>query len=431
MMKWLRRVMTVFVLSIAVLAGWFFFRRDHAEPLPVAMRTVDAAMLKDPVLIARGEYLAKAGDCSVCHTEQGGQPYAGGRSVATPFGDIPAPNITPDNDTGLGNWSFEDFWRVLHSGIGRDGALLYPAFSYTAFTKVHPDDALAIFAYLRSLPPIHQTSKPPNLRFPYGIRNTLIAWRLLYFHEGQYRPDTRQSAQWNRGAYLVQGLGHCNECHDTRNALGALSGRQSLSGGEIPAQNWYAPDLGSRQNGGLAGWSGKDIVDLLKTGQSAKGVALGPMAEVVTKSTQYLADDDLQAIAVYLQSLPERPMAVAPKEAFNSKALADQGEKIYAQQCASCHGQDGNGVDGIYPPLNGNVSVTEPVGMNATRVVLLGGFSPGTVANPRAYSMPPFAQQLSDADVAAVVSYVRQAWSNHAPVVQERDISKYRTTPVD
>lgn len=431
MMKWLRRLFVLLGLLVLVVALVLWLCRDLAEPLPAAMRSIGAVTLKDPALIARGEYLATAGDCRVCHTAPGGRPYAGGRSVATPFGDIPSPNITPDNATGIGQWRFEDFWRALHSGIGQDGRLLYPAFTYTAFTKVRADDALAIFAYLRSLPAVNQPSGRPNLRFPYSVRDVLIGWRLLYFHEGQYVADPGRSAQWNRGAYLVQGLGHCKECHDARNALGALSGHKPLSGGEMPAQNWYAPDLSTRQNGGLQGWSPADIVELLKTGQSRQGVAFGPMAEVVTESTQHLTDDDLQAIATYLQSLPARTAAAAPDEAFHDKTLLDQGEKIYAQQCASCHLQDGSGVAGIYPPLNGNASVTEPVGVNATRVVLLGGFSPGTAANPRPYSMPPFAQQLSDADVAAVVSYIRQAWSNHAPVVQERDVGKYRTTPVD
>jgi len=431
MMKWLRRLLVLLVLLIlaAMLVIWLC--RDLAEPLPAAMRSVGASTLKDPALIARGEYLATAGDCRVCHTASGGQPYAGGRSVVTPFGDIPSPNITPDNATGIGQWRFEDFWRALHSGISQDDKLLYPAFPYTAFTKVSANDALAIFAYLRSLPPVNQPSGRPNLRFPYSVRDVLIGWRLLYFREGQYAADPNQSAQWNRGAYLVQGLGHCNECHDARNSLGAVSGQPPLSGGEMPAQNWYAPDLSPQQNGGLQGWSRTDIVDLLKTGQSRHGAAFGPMAEIITESTQHLTDEDLQAIAVFLQSLPARAVAAAPDEAFHDKALLDQGEKIYAQQCASCHRQDGSGVAGIYPPLDRNASVTEPVGVNATRVVLLGGFSPGTAANPRPYSMPPFAQQLSDTEVSAVVSYIRQAWSNHAPVVQERDVSKYRTTPVD
>ena len=431
MMKWPRRLFFLLVLLVLVAALALWLCRDLAEPLPAAMRSIGASTLKDPGLIARGEYLATAGDCRVCHTVPGGQPYAGGRSVVTPFGDIASPNITPDNATGIGQWRFEDFWRALHSGIGRDGKLLYPAFSYTAFTKISADDALAIFAYLRSLPPVNQPSGRLNLRFPYSLRDVLIGWRLLYFREGQYAADPDQSAQWNRGAYLVQGLGHCNECHDARNALGAVADRSMLSGGEMPAQNWYAPDLSTRRNGGLQGWSRADIVDLLKTGQSRRGAAFGPMAEVVTESTQHLTDDDLQAIAVYLQSLPARAVAAAPDEAFHDKALFDQGEKIYAQQCASCHRQDGSGVAGIYPPLDRNASVTEPVGVNATRVVLLGGFSPGTAANPRPYSMPPFAQQLSDAEVSAVVSYIRQAWSNHASAVQERDVGKYRTTPVD
>lgn len=430
MKKWLRRVVLVVALLLVVLTGALLACAHHAEPLPPALQTVDIATLKDPALITRGAYLARAGDCGVCHTEQGGQAYAGGRAVVTPFGDVVAPNITPDNATGVGRWRFTDFWRALHSGMGRHGELLYPAFSYTAFTKVHPEDALAIFAYLRSLPPVSQPSLRPNIKFPYSVREILAGWRTLYFRQGQYQPDTRQSVAWNRGAYLVQGLGHCNECHDARNALGGFAGNPPLSGGEIRAQNWYAPDLSTRQNGGLQGWAGKDIVDLLKTGQSSKGVAFGPMAEVVSKSTQYLNDDDLQAIATYLQSLPSRAVD-APKQNIGNKALVDQGETIYAQQCNHCHRRDGNGVPGIYPPLNGSASVNDPRGMNTIRMVLLGGFAPGTAGNPRAYSMPPFAQQLSDAEVAAVTSYVRQAWTNHASAVLERDVSQYRATPVE
>ncbi|NMW26093.1 cytochrome c, partial [Rhodanobacter denitrificans] len=260
------------------------------------------ATLRDPTLIAKGEYLATVGDCAGCHTAQGGARYAGGRSLATPFGDIPVPNITPDRETGLGDWSFEDFWQALHSGKGRHGELLYPAFSYTSYTKVNHDDALAIFAYLQSLAPVHQPAVAPALAFPYSVRKSLAAWRTLYFREGEFKPDPAQSAEWNRGAYLVQGLGHCNECHAARDTLGGTPQDVHLTGGQIPMQNWYAPDLSTRKNGGLEGWGGQDIVDLLKTGQSAKGAAFGPMAAVVSGSTQHMSDADLRAIATYLQS---------------------------------------------------------------------------------------------------------------------------------
>jgi mono/diheme cytochrome c family protein len=399
--------------------------------LPREASRIDATTLKDPALIAKGEYLATVGDCVACHTAQGGARYAGGRVTATPFGDIPAPNLTPDAKTGLGDWSFEDFWQALHSGKGRHGELLYPAFSYTSYTKVSHDDALAIYAYLQSLAPVQQATGPLGLSFPYNVRSSLNAWRALYFKEGVYQPDATKSESWNRGAYLVQGLGHCNECHITRDALGGMRSDQSLSGGQIPVQNWYAPDLSTQANGGLEGWSEQDIVNLLKTGQSDKGTAFGPMAEVVARSTQHMHDSDLRAIATYLQSLPARAPVPAKELPFDTKTLVNQGTKVYAQQCADCHGKDGKGIAGVYPPLDGNSSVNEPTGINAIRVVLLGGFPPVTAGNPRPYSMPPFAQSLNDNDVASVVSYIRQAWSNKAPPVRADDVGKYRHTPVD
>ena len=430
-MKRLLRLLLLIVVLVALLLGCLFFGGAH-QPTSPAMSKVTTTTLRDPALIARGEYLATVGDCAGCHTAQGGAAFAGGRSLATPFGNIPVPNITPDRDTGLGNWSFEDFWQALHDGKGRHGEWLYPAFSYTSYTKVTQDDALAMFAYLQSLPSVHLPSTAPTLEFPYSVRDSLTAWRALYFKEGVFKPDPNQSTQWNRGAYLVQGLGHCNECHAARDSLGGTPQDMHLTGGHIPQQNWYAPDLSTRQNGGLQAWNEQDIVDLLKTGQSSKSTAFGPMADVVASSTQHMTDDDLRAVATYLGSLPARTLAPEEPSPFNAKALVQQGEKIYAQQhCADCHGKDGNGIAGIYPPLNGNSSVTEPSGLNATRAVLLGGFAPLTAANPRPYSMPPFAQQLNDADVAAVVSYIRGSWTNKAPVVLERDVSKYRQTPID
>ncbi|QEE25398.1 c-type cytochrome [Rhodanobacter glycinis] len=429
-MKWLRRLVILIVLLVAVLGGWLFLGGHSDESAPGATSQVSAATLKDPALIARGKYLTTVGDCVSCHTEQGGSDFAGGRILPTPFGNIPTPNITPDKATGLGDWRFEDFWRALHDGIGRHGEFLYPAFSYTSFTKVDRDDALAIFAYLQSLAPVYKPAKPLGLSFPYNVREGLAAWRALYFQEGVYQPDPTKSAAWNRGAYLVQGLGHCNECHAARSAFGGTHALP-LSGGRIPVQDWYAPDLSSRAHGGLQGWTEQDIVDLLKNGQAAKGAAFGPMAEVVASSTQYMHDDDLRAIATYLQSLPPRaaPAPAGPVPA--ATAMVNQGAKIYAASCAGCHGKDGEGVAGVYPPLAGNSSVLDPSGLNAIRAVLLGGFPPTTAGNPRPYSMPPFAQKLSDADVAAVVSYIRHAWSNDAPAVQQRDVFKYRHTPIE
>ena len=430
-MKRVTLVVVVVVLLALVLAGVWWLRSSGEPSATPGTGAVSAAALKDLALIAKGEYLTTVGDCAACHTVQGGVPYAGGRALATPFGNVPAPNITPDRKTGLGGWSFEDFWQALHSGRGRRGELLYPVFSYTSFTKVTRDDALAMFAYLQSLPPVHQAAEPLGLNFPYSVRSSLRAWRALYFREGTYQPDPAKSELWNRGAYLVQGLGHCNECHAARDSLGGMQSNPSLAGGQIPAQNWYAPDLSTQANGGLAGWGEQDIVDLLKTGQSLRGTAFGPMADVVARSTQYLQEDDLRAIATYLQSLPARAPMPADQSPLDTRHMLAEGAKVYADRCADCHGKDGNGVAGIYPPLNGNSSVNEPTGINAIRAVLLGGFAPLTAGNPRPYSMPPFAQQLNDSDVAAVVTYIRQAWSNKASPVLDRDVIKNRHTPID
>lgn len=428
MRRWVWFLGALFIL--ASVSGWWL-ANHHAEPRPSSEDPAIAKQLNNADEIARGRYLATVGDCISCHTSQGGVAYAGGRMLATPFGNIPSPNLTPDVETGLGRWNFHDFWRALHSGIGHDGELLYPAFSYTSFTKVTRADALAIYAYLRSLPPAHQPTPPLELRFPYKLRSTLAAWRALYFQPGIYQADPAKPATWNRGAYLVQGLGHCNECHAARGAWGELDLRMPLSGGRIPVQDWYAPDLSMQANGGLQGWSKQDIVDLLKTGQSPRGAAFGPMADVVASSTQYLHDDDLQAIAEYLQSLPARHKPLPLDTSIENQSVIERGGAIYAKRCVNCHGENGAGVAGVYPPLDSNVGVTEPTGINATRAVLLGGFSPVTVEIPRPYSMPPYAQQLNDTDVAAVVTYIRQAWSNHAPAVMERDVAKYRHTPLD
>ncbi|MGY3041056.1 mono/diheme cytochrome c family protein [Rhodanobacter sp. TND4EL1] len=430
-MKWWRRGWWVPVLLLVGIFVWIFAGRGSAVPSSPTQRDADTAALSDPAVVSRGEYLATVGDCAACHTARDGQRYAGGRSLATPFGDVPAPNITPDPETGIGQWSFDDFWQALHLGKGRRGELLYPVFSYTSFTKVTRDDALAIFAYLKSLPPVHRPASELGLAFPYNVRSSLLAWRALYFKPAVFKTDSAKSAEWNRGAYLVQGLGHCNECHTTRDSLGGIKKDRHLTGGQIPAMNWYAPDLSTQDGGGLAGWSTKDIVDLLKTGQSAKGAAYGPMADVVRLSTQHMTDADLQSVAIYLQSLPPRTPAQTAAAPFRQAASHERGDKLYAQRCADCHGDNGQGVPGIYPPLDGNTSVTEPTGINAIRTVLLGGFAPTTRGNPQPYSMPPFAQQLNDEDVAAVVSYIRQSWSNKAGEVQPVDVSTYRHTPID
>ena len=391
-----------------------------------------ASSLSQEQLIARGAYLAKAGDCMACHTTRGGVAYAGGRALQTPFGKVLSPNITADRETGIGSWTADDFWRAIHNGKSKDGRLLYPAFPYTNYTRVQREDSDALYAYFQSVPAHRQANAPHELRFPYNQQIALAAWRALYFTPGVYQPVSTQSIEWNRGAYLVQGLGHCSACHSSRSTLGGSD--DGLSGGLIPVLGWYAPSLTSDAEAGLGDWDTTHIVQLLQTGVSPRATVFGPMAEVVRQSLQHLGTSDVQAMAIYLQSLPG-PAQAAKKVARDTSEQARQqlalGARLYAAQCASCHKDDGKGVPPDYPPLAGNRALTTASAVNAIRLVLNGGFAPGTTGNPRPYGMPPFGPVMDDAEVAAVVSYLRAAWGNDAPAVSALEVNKYRSVPLE
>ncbi|GAB3445567.1 cytochrome c [Massilia solisilvae] len=411
------------LLAATAIAAW-----PRAQHVPASS---PAAYAPTPENIARGEYLARAGDCMACHTARAGAPFAGGRFLDTPFGRVAAPNITPDTATGIGNWSADDFWGALHNGTSKDGRLLYPAFPYANYTKITRADSDALYAYLRSVAPVRQASPAHALRFPYNQQWALAGWRLLYFKPGVYEPDTRQDASWNRGAYLVQGLGHCNACHSSRNSLGASE--QGLSGGLIPQLGWYAPSLTADSEAGLGNWEVEHIVQLLRTGVSPRATVFGPMAEVVARSLQHLSSDDARAMALYLKSLPASPATPAAEAPAGAEAerTIQAGKVLYEHHCADCHGADGRGKAPAYPPLAGNRALTMREPVNAIRVVLNGGFAPGTAGNPRPYGMPPFGPVLGDAEVAQVVTYLRASWGNRASAVTAQDVNRYRTVPLD
>jgi mono/diheme cytochrome c family protein len=382
-----------------------------------------------------GEYLARAGDCIACHTARGGEPFAGGLEMPTPFGTLYTPNITPDPETGIGKWSADDFYRALHEGKSKDGTLLYPAFPYPNYTRISRADADAIYGYIQTITPVKRKNTPHRMSFPYNQRNLLIGWRALYFTPGEYKFNPGESAEWNRGAYLVQGLGHCDACHTSRNMLGATVKDKELSGGLIPQQNWYAPSLTSNREAGLGQWDTADVVSLLRNGISNRGVVFGPMAQVVHDSLQYLTEADTQAMAVYLKSLattgaPEDPGQVRTTES-QSRAAYEAGARIYDKHCKSCHGGNGQGVPPMYPPLANNQAISMEYSVNPIRMVLFGGFPPSTRGNPRPFGMPPFAYFLTDQEVAEVVTYMRQSWGNRASAVSATDVAKYRTVPVD
>ncbi|WP_426608841.1 cytochrome c [Bradyrhizobium sp. McL0616] len=399
-----------------------------------ALTTVAQAQDKTSDVIARGEYLARAGDCTACHTAAEGRLFAGGRPMPTPFGTIYTSNITPDPETGIGKWSADDFYRTMHNGRFPDGGLIYPAMPFASYTKVTRADSDAIFAYLRSVTPVNQKNKPHELRFPYDNRQLILGWRTLFFSEGEFKPDPSKSAEWNRGAYLVEGLGHCGMCHSPINALGGTSQSDAFKGGLIPMQNWYAPSLTSNREAGLGDWSIKDITDLLQTGVSARGVVYGPMAEVVHNSLQYLNDEDTRAMAVYLKGIAEASSPPPPSSALpttESSLLISLGKTVYDKNCASCHGLQGEGKPPHWPPLANNQSIEMQSAVNPIRMVLNGGYPPGTKGNPMPYGMPPFAGLLSDNEVAAVVSYIRTAWGNRGTPVSARDANELRSAPLN
>lgn len=384
--------------------------------------------------IKKGEYLARAGDCVACHTAPSGLLFAGGRAMPTPFGTLYSSNITPDSEAGIGRWTADDFYKMMHTGRSPDGGLLYPAMPFASYTKVTRKDSDAIFAYMRSVPPVKQANRPQDLRFPYDNRSLILGWRTLFFQEGEYQPDKSKSEEWNRGAYLVQGLGHCAMCHSPINALGGSSESQAFQGGLIPMQNWYAPSLTSNREAGLGDWSIDDIRDLLKVGASMRGAVYGPMAEVTYNSLQYLTDADTSAMAVYLKSLAPREASTGSGSsvpAEESSLLIRLGRTVYGQHCASCHGAEGRGMPPGYPPLAGNHSIGMPSPVNAIRMVLNGGYPPGTAGNLEPYGMPPFAQNLSDDEVAAVVSYIRASWGNRGTPVSARQANELRAAPLN
>ena len=417
-LRWWLLPAAVLLVALAVLA---WLHRAGEEPVDDA-----PAVAGTPAQVERGAYLARAGNCATCHTQRGGAAYAGGRPLVTPFGTVYSSNLTPDLDHGLGRWNAGHFWRALHHGRSRDGHLLNPAFPYSSTSRLTREDSDALFAYLRTLPASARANSAHDLRWPYGTQLALMVWRTLYFRPGETVSDASRSPEWNRGAYLVHALGHCGACHAPRNALGAIEREFELGGGQLVMQNWYAPSLTAADQASVAEWSVDEIVLWLRGGVTAKGQASGPMAEVVQGSTQHLHDADLRAMAVYLKLLPSSPVETRAAATAAPGRDWGRGQKIYQDYCEKCHGTEGQGVAGAYPALAGNRAVTMAITSNLVQSVLYGGFAPATVANPRPYGMPPYVLQLSDDEVAAVLTYIRNAWGQRASAVGAFDVSRQR-----
>jgi mono/diheme cytochrome c family protein len=403
----------------AVLVAWLNVRGESPPDGDAA------GFAASPALVERGAYLARVGNCAACHTDRGGAAFAGGKGIATPFGTVYASNLTPDPKTGLGLWTPAQFWRAMHNGRSADGRLLYPAFPYPSFTEMTRADVDALYAWLRTLAPVVQPNRRHALRFPYGLQPALAVWRALFFAPGVYEPIVERTQQWNRGAYLVRSLGHCAACHSPRNAFGATRNSLELSGGLIPMQDWYAPSLASRAEAGVADWAPQEVATLLRTGMSPHGATLGPMADVVAGSTQYLDDADLAAMVEFLRGLPQVPVT-AREPAPLDAARRSRGATLYGEHCAACHGAAGEGgataAGIVYAPLAGNRKVLLDSPTNLVRIIVNGGFPPTTAGNPRPFGMPPFGPSLKDDEVAAIASYVRNAWGNSAPEVSAVDV---------
>lgn len=397
---------------------------NNVSPEPIALEVLSAQE-------KRGAYLARLGNCAGCHTAASNKSFAGGRAIETPFGKIYSTNLTPDQKTGLGQWTADDFYRAMHHGISKNGDYLYPAFPYTDYTKMSRAEVDDLRAYLLRLPAIEQQTPSPTLHFPFNQRPLLAVWRALYFTPGEYTPDSTQTAQWNRGAYLVNGPGHCAACHTPRNSLGGLKADWNLSGATIPVLNWFAPALNNHPTQGLGKWTESDIANYLKSGVNRHSASYGPMSEVIAHSLQFASSKDTQAMAVYLKSLPAQSPSEKESTGLGERTLSPLmrlGEQVYSNSCAECHGKQGEGKANRFPALAGNSNVVAPNPVNAIRMVLNGGFSPSTQQTPYPHGMPPYRAELNNNDVAAVVTYIRRSWGNKANGVASVEVDKLRGT---
>jgi mono/diheme cytochrome c family protein len=407
------------VFGAVAIAAVLFARQGGIEPyrLPRTDRVVAA----DAATLARGEYLARIGNCRACHTTRGGTPFAGGRAFATGIGTVYSTNITPDREHGIGDWSADEFAHVMRHGVSRRGAL-YPVFPYAHFAEVADADLDAIYAWLRTQPASAAEPQPNRLEPPADSRRALVGWRMLH-----YRPEATRIDPDDRGRYLVDGLGHCAMCHSARGERGSLPPEGHFAGGRIPGIGWYAPPLDRMQ---LERYSDHELADYLRTGTSAHGSAYGPMAEVVYASLRALTPDDALAIAQHLKQVEPAPLR-APAGTDASDDTGSPGAQVYAHACADCHGKDGEGKPGAYPPLQGSVAATAPDATNAVRLVLYGGMPVTTAGAPRPHSMPPFVQRLDAGEIAAVVNHLRRRWGARDSNLTAQDIESMQGIVVD
>jgi mono/diheme cytochrome c family protein len=374
--------------------------------------------------IERGRYLAVLGDCAGCHTASRGAPFAGGVALQTPFGTLVAPNITSDPETGIGNMTNDEFLAVLHEGRGHDGKRLYPAMPYPAYTKMTDDDVLAMRAYFATVAPISNRVVSNQLPFPLNIRFAMAFWNGLNFTPGRYQPNPQKSAAWNRGAYIVEGPAHCGTCHTPKTLLGGDKNSAALTGATL--QGWFAPDITNDQRKGIGGWSTDDLFQYLKTGTNKWTLASGPMAEAVSHSTSRMNDEDILAIATYLKDSGQSGASARPEPVAASNSAMRAGAAIYKDSCAACHKDSGEGEINLFPRLAGSALVQSDDPTTLVRVVLHGTRAVSTSDAPTAPAMPAFDWRLEDAQVAAVLTYIRNTWGNAAGSVTTSAVASQR-----
>jgi mono/diheme cytochrome c family protein len=441
MKKFFAIVLAVIVVSALGFAGWLFLGRDpmsFAGGSTVALKdykgsniTGVPAQLASAGLVKRGEYLIHAADCQACHTAPGGAPFAGGVAFNMPFGTIYSTNITPDKQTGIGDYTDAQFLAAVHQGIRADGEKLYPAMPYTSYTYMTDDDALAIKAYLFALAPVHAPAKQDQLSWPYNQRGLLALWNVMFNPDERFRPDTAQSQQWNRGAYLAEAMGHCGECHTPRNLAYALDNHRKFAG--ALTAGWRAYNITSDKDSGIGDWSDEDAYLYLSTGHAnGHGGAAGPMGEATDNSLSYLLPDDVHALVTYLRSIPAhasdlpRTVTTPAPASYKEGTVADadsRGEKIFASSCASCH--DWTGVS----PVTGNATLTgvravnDPSAINVAQTVIYGVNR--KTADGKIF-MPAFGEGYSDYDIAAVANYVTARFGAKGAHLTDKDVASLR-----
>ena len=413
-------VAAIIAAGIVASASYIFY--------DVSMHAGDKGAPAGPVtatLLARGEYLTRAADCAACHSTPNGKPFAGGLPFKLPFGTIYSTNITSDRETGIGNWTDNDFVRALHRGIAPGGRYLYPAFPYTSFTAMSRDDVLAIKAYLFSLPPQHVADKKDDLRFPFNQRWGVAFWDLAFLRDRRFVPDPAQSAEVNRGAYLATVLGHCGQCHTPRNlAYGLESGRR-FAGDAV--QGWYAYNITSAKRVGVGGWSDAQLASFLSSAHAQdRGSAAGPMAKAVEDSLQYLTSKDIGALVAYLRTVAAQPGGYAVNAVPAPVAQEPQdglGRQVFEGTCANCHQYNGDGRQTVYAALTGSRSVADPDGDNIIQIILKG--AKYRIKGQTVY-MPAFGSAYSNAELAAVANYVIAHFGGTTGRVTPADVAERR-----